>query len=176
MLPWAVHLDPTLGTCISLGWQNPTALLSRDPCSGDHSHLLHLCSRPSRPQSLSRPHETRSAPPGQPRRPLPGGRQTRASLPCDSDAGLASASPCSLVPCLRATSSSWRQLHPLFMTCLPGAAFSCSYLASPHVHLPGAPAPLKPRWTFLVVMVAQPPPSTHRCPHPCAGPPGVASC
>ncbi len=50
MLPWAVHLDPTLGTCSSLGRQNLKVPLGRDPRSEDRSHLR---SRPSRPLSLT---------------------------------------------------------------------------------------------------------------------------
>jgi hypothetical protein len=80
-------------------------------------------------QSLSRTPETRSAPPVQPRRPLPAGRRTRMSLPCNSDARLSSASPCSLVWCMRAASFSWTPLRPFSVTGLPGAALSCSYLA-----------------------------------------------
>jgi hypothetical protein len=176
MLPQAVHLDPTLGTCSSLGRQNLTALLGCDPCSGDRSCLLHLRSCPSRPQSVSSPPETRSAPSGQPPWPLPTGRQTCMSLPYNSDAELASASPHSLVHCLRAAYSSWTQLRLLSSTGLPGAAFSCSYLASPCSHLLGAPAPLEPHWMPHVVEAAQPPPSPRRGPRLCAGPPRVASC
>jgi hypothetical protein len=82
------------------------------------------------------------------------------SLPRNSDTGLAS----------------WTLLRLLSATGLPGAAFSCNYLASPRAHLPGAPAPPEPRWTLHVVEATQPPPSLCCDPRPCAGPPGVASC
>jgi hypothetical protein len=153
MLPLAVHLDPIPGTCSSLGQQELDALLGCDQRPGDRCHLPSLHSRPSRPWSVSLPPEARFVSPGQPRRPLPAGRQTRTSLPRNLDAGLASALPRSLVRCLRAASSSWTPLRPLSATGLPGAAFSCSHLASPHAHLPGAPAPSEPRWTLPGVKV-----------------------
>ncbi len=98
------------------------------------------------------------------------------SSPRSLDAGLASALPRMHLHCLMAASSSWTPLCPLSATGLPGAALSCSYLASPRSHLPGAPAPLGLRWTPHVVETAQPPPPQHRGPHSCAGPPDVASC
>jgi hypothetical protein len=102
MLLRAVHLDPIPETCSSLSQQNLNALLGCDLRSEDRSHLHRLHSRPSRPQSVSRPPETHSVSPVQPCQPLPAGRQTRTFLPRNSDAGLASALPCSLVRCLPA--------------------------------------------------------------------------
>ncbi len=124
---------------------------------------------------MSHPPDTRSARPGQPRRPPPASRLTRTSLPRNSDAGLASASPLSIVRCLRAASSSWTPLCPLSATGLPGAALSCSYLASLRACLPGAPAPSEPRRTLHVVEAAQPLPPPCGGPRSCADPRGVAS-
>ncbi len=150
MPPWAVHPDPIPGTCSYLCRQNCRNLCQK----------IALHSRPSRLQSVSHPPETLCAHPGQPRRPLPAGRRTHMSLSRNSDAGLASASPRSLVHCLRAASSSWTLLRPLFATGLPGTALSCSYLVSLCARLPWAPAPLEPRWMLHVVEAAQPPPSS----------------
>ncbi len=167
-----VPLDPTLGTRGSLSWQNLEVPLGRDPRSEESYHLR---SRPSRPQLVSRPPDTRSARPGQPQRPPPASRRTNMSLPRNSGAGLASASPLSIVRCLRAASSSWTPLCPLSATGLPGAAPSCSYLVSLRARPPRAPAPSEPRWTPHVVEAAQPPPPPCGGPHSCADPRGVAS-
>ncbi len=68
-----------------------------------------------------------------------------------------------------------RSAGPLSETGLPGAALSCSYLASLRACLPGAPAPSEPRWTLHVVEAAQPPPPPCGGPRSCADPRGVAS-
>ncbi len=139
------------------------ALHSSNPRSGDCSRLPLLRSRPSRPQSVSRPPETRSAPPGQPRRALPAGRRTRTSLPRNSDAGMAYALPCSLIRCMRAASFSWTQLRPFSATGLPGAALCPA-------------ASWRPGASLDSVEVTQSPHSPRRSPYPCADPPGVTSC
>ncbi len=174
MLPRAVHLDPISRTCSSLGQQDLDALLSRDPRSGNRSHLTRLHSCPSRPQSVSHPPETRSVYPGQPCRLLPASRRTRTFLPRNSDTGLASALHRLLACCLRAESSSWTPLRPLSATGLPGTVLQPP--GEPLRSSPWSTSSLGAHQTLHVVEVDWSPPSPHHSPHPCAGRPGVVSC